>query len=105
MLFWSGRGFIVPLMWVLLIGIFTIISDGSTEAFAASGCVASVLTGVVCSYLGKKWTKETVKWSEKHQMNVLIKSNHSFMFVPMRYTWVLAIVMTIIFAFVWVDVA
>ncbi|MEZ5016213.1 MAG: hypothetical protein R2800_04120 [Flavipsychrobacter sp.] len=89
MLIFSGKGVVVPLVWMATAAV-------NGLAFNLKGADNAVITlmisGTICTVLGRRWRRQRLAWEEQHGMPSP-KAKPSFFFVPVEHIWVLALVL------------
>lgn len=91
----SGRGYLVPLVWIASSAFFGLVFKlKGFDNFIA----AVMVTATVCTLLAKRWKQKSKEAAETSGKPVKYK-NHHFFYMPMEYIWVPALSL-IVFAFI-----
>jgi hypothetical protein len=108
MIIWSGLGFLVPLIFIVLcIGTFIGLEPLTSEEFidANSKWLTQVLflvCGAIFWFLGNLIKKKTGKImiDPETKQEVRVGGNHTFFFIPIRYWGIICVLWAI---FLWVS--
>lgn len=97
MIIWTGRGILVPLVFMILLIIFIIIYADPGTPFSISSTLGSSLlfTGLFSYYFGNLWHKAPGKvYIDKDSgEEVELKPKHSFFWLKMEYWGVIGSVL------------
>ena len=89
MIVWSGRGILIPLVFVVSIMVIATIFGNSDTPLATAWLAgpAFILTGAFSFYFGKKWNEVEgqVFVDKKSGQEIELKQNHSFFWIKMQY--------------------
>lgn len=91
-LLFSGRGYVVPIVWVGSV----VLTVGVLEMETGTAAVLSnMFTGLLCTWLGVHWRQQEIHKAALEEVPLKHK-RHSFFFVPMRYIWIPALLWSLI---------
>ena len=99
MIVWSGRGFLIAIVFIA--SMFASVSIIPKE-YADYGFVISFfITGIFSWFFGLKWNKdnERIVIDEKTNKKLRLKNNHTFFWVPMQYWGIISSILGIIILF------
>lgn len=91
MFFWSGFGFVIPLILIISVFIGTAVMDivfgmkaGNADSWIV--CIALSISTFSCWILGKTvlQTKKRILIDKDTHEEIELKTSHTFMFIPIR---------------------